>query len=185
MYELRDALQHFMERDEVRYDLVHGNFWMSGWVATEVRSRLDIPVVQIFHAMGKTKRRNQKKVDTSPGDRIKIESAVIGEADRIIAQCPSERSELVNDYGADPHKVVIIPSAVNTRIFKPVSRDEARQRIGLETEDTVIVYVGRMLPRKDIRTIVRALAVLVRDNESAGNTHMPPVTLMIVAEEAL
>ena len=185
MPEFRDSLLRFMEHDETHYDLVHGNFWMSGWVATEVRSRLDIPVVQIFHAMGKTKRRHQKKVDTSPGDRIKIESAVIREADRIIAQCPSERSELVNDYGADPHKVVIIPSAVNTRIFKPVSRDEARQRIGLETEDTVIVYVGRMLPRKDIRNIVRALAVLVRENESARNTHMPPLTLMIVGGESV
>lgn len=185
MPEFRDSLLRFMEHDETPYDVIHGNFWMSGWVATEVRSRLDIPVVQIFHAMGKTKRRHQKKVDTSPGDRIKIELDVIRKADRIIAQCPSERSELVNDYGADPHKIVTIPSAVNTRIFKPVIRDEARQRIGLGTEDTVIVYVGRMLPRKDIRNIVRALAVLVRENESARNMHIQPITLMIVGGESV
>lgn len=185
MPEFRDSLLRFMEHDETHYDVIHGNFWMSGWVATEVRSRLDIPVVQIFHAMGKTKRRHQKKVDTSPGDRIKIELDVIRKADRIIAQCPSERSELVNDYGADPHKIVTIPSAVNTRIFKPVIRDEARQRIGLGTEDTVIVYVGRMLPRKDIRNIVRALAVLVRENESARNMHIQPITLMIVGGESV
>ena len=63
----RDSLLRFMERDEIHYDLIHSNFWMSGWVATELRRRLDIPVVQIFHAMGKTKRRHQRKVDTSPG----------------------------------------------------------------------------------------------------------------------
>ena len=161
-----NSLQHFIERDETHYDLIHSNFWMSGWVATELRRRLDIPVVQIFHAMGKTKRRHQKKVDTSPGDRIKIELDVIFGVDRIIAQCPNERAELVDDYHADPAKIVLIPSAVNTSIFNPVPREEARRRIGLETGKQVIVYVGRMLPRKDIRNVVRALAVLARQSES-------------------
>src|SRR5579859_4029375 len=181
MSEFRDSLLHFMERDETHYDLVHGNFWMSGWVATEVRRRLGIPVVQIFHAMGKTKRRHQKKVDTSPGERIKTELDVIREVDRIIAQCPHERYELVNDYGADPDKVVLIPSAVNTKIFKPVARDEARRRIGLDTNGKVIVYVGRMLPRKDIRNIIRALAVLVRKNESVKDS----LLLVVVGGESV
>lgn len=184
MSEFRDALLHFMERDEVRYNLVHGNFWMSGWVATELRERLRIPAVQIFHAMGKTKRRHQKKVDTSPGDRIKIELNVIRTVDRLIAQCPSERAELVDDYGADPAKVVIIPSAVNTKIFKPVERDLARCRIGLHTEGKVIVYVGRMLPRKDIRNIVRALALLSKEHDSPDSPQQA-VTLLMVGGETV
>src|SRR5438045_6419402 len=155
-----------MEHDETHYDLIHGNFWMSGWVAIELRRRLNIPVVQIFHAMGKTKRRHQKKVDTSPGDRIKTEREIIRKVDRIIAQCPNEKCELVEDYGANPNKIVLIPSAVNTKIFKPVDRDTARRRIGLDINDKVIAYVGRMLPRKDIRNIIRALAVLLKQTES-------------------
>ncbi len=180
MPEFRDSLLRFMERDETRYDLIHGNFWMAGWVAAELRRRFAIPIVQIFHAMGKTKRRHQKKVDTSPGDRINTELDVIREVDRIIAQCPNERSELVDDYGTDPAKIVVIPSAVNTRIFKPVARDEARKRIGLETEGKIIVYIGRMLPRKDIRNIVRALAAL-RQHESMKDTP----TLLIVGGESV
>ena len=185
MPEFRDSLLRFMERDEVRYDLVHGNFWMSGWVATELRRRLDIPAIQIFHAMGKTKRRHKKKVDTSPGDRIRTELGIVREVDRLIAQCPSERAELVDDYNADPRKVVIIPSAVNTDIFHPIARNEARQRIGLNTEDKVIVYVGRMLPRKDIRNIVRALALLLQQNKDITNSSQPAITLMVVGGESV
>jgi len=181
MPEFRDSLLRFMERDEVRYDLIHGNFWMSGWVATELHRRLDIPAIQIFHATGKTKRRHQKKVDTSPGDRIKTELGIVREVDRLIAQCPAERDELINDYNADPRKVVIIPSAVNTRIFHPVARNEARQRIGLNLEDKVIVYIGRMLPRKDIRNIVRALALLLQQNTGTTNSS---ITLMVVGGES-
>ena len=174
-----NSLQHFMERDETHYDLIHGNFWMSGWVATEMRRRLGIPVVQIFHAMGKTKRRHQRKVDTSPGDRIKIELGIIREADKIIAQCPNERDELVDDYGADPARIALVPSAVNTNVFTPVARDEARRRTGLETERQIIVYVGRMLPRKDIRNIVRALALLARGNEHGQDA---PLLLVVGGE---
>ncbi len=170
-----------MERDEIHYDLIHSNFWMSGWVATELRRRLDIPVVQIFHAMGKTKRRHQKKVDTSPGNRIRTEMEVIAGVDKIIAQCPNERAELVNDYNADPDKITLIPSAVNTSIFKPVAQNEARQRIGLEPGKKVIVYVGRLLPRKDIRNIVRALALLVGQSERAEDAPL----LMIVGGESV
>ena len=185
MPDFRDSILRFMERDETHYDLIHGNFWMSGWVAIELRRRLNIPVVQIFHAMGKTKRRHQKKVDTSPGDRIKTERETIREVDRIIAQCPNEKCELVEDYGANPNKIVLIPSAVNTKIFKPVDRDTARLRIGLDINDKVIVYVGRMLPRKDIRNIIRALAVLLKKNASDEGLHNASLTLMIVGGESL
>lgn len=176
----RDSLLRFIERDEIYYDLIHSNFWMSGWVATELRRRLDIPVVQIFHAMGKTKRRHQKKVDTSPGNRIKTEMEVIAGVDKIIAQCPNERAELVHDYNADPDKIALIPSAVNTSIFKPVAQNEARQSIGLEMGKQVIAYVGRLLPRKDIRNVVRALALLIEQGERTADAPL----LMIVGGES-
>jgi glycosyltransferase involved in cell wall biosynthesis len=186
MPEFRDAFLRFMERDEVRYDLIHGNFWMSGWVATELRQRLGIPVVQIFHATGKTKKRHQKKVDTSPGDRIKTELSIVREVDRLIAQCPAERTELIEDYHANPRKVVIIPSAVNTSIFRPIAQAEARRRIGIAQDGKVIVYIGRMLPRKDIRNIVRALALLAKKNAGEGkDVRYCAPTLLVVGGETV
>ena len=160
------------------YDALHGNFWMSGWVATELREPLVAPVIQIFHAMGKTKQRHQGAADTSPAQRIAIELGVIQAADALIAQCPCERDELVDDYGADPDKVAIIPSAVNTQRFAPVPRDLARRRIGLPQDGLVIAYVGRMLSRKDPRNIVRALALL-----RTRWPEVPPPTLLLVGGE--
>src|SRR5437764_54737 len=86
MPEFRDAFLRFMLRENIRYDLLHGNFWMSGWVATELRQRLHIPAVHIFHAMGKTKKRHQQSVDTSPEERVQVEMEVIRTVDRLIAQ---------------------------------------------------------------------------------------------------
>jgi glycosyltransferase involved in cell wall biosynthesis len=185
MGDFRDSLLRFRLLDEVHYDLIHGNFWMSGWVATELRRLLNIPVVQIFHATGKTKRRHQKAVDTSPGNRIQTELHVIRNVDRLIAQCPAERDELINDYRADSSKVITIPSAVNTKVFRPVLQEKARKRIGLDTTDRVIVYVGRLLPRKDIRNIVRALAILIRDYGWNAKASEQKVSLLIVGGETV
>jgi len=161
----RDAFLGFMAREGVRYDLLHGNFWMSGWAAAQLRQQLGIPAVHIFHAMGKTKQRHQGSADTSPDGRIAVELEVIAAVDRLIAQCPSERDELVDDYGADPAKVALIPSAVNVERFRPVSRAEARRRIELDTDELVVAYVGRMMPRKDVRNLVRAAGILAQRSD--------------------
>jgi glycosyltransferase involved in cell wall biosynthesis len=181
----RDAILGFMHRDRTRYDLIHGNFWMSGWVAVELRRRLDVPAVQIFHATGKTKRRHQRSADTSPDERIAVELEIVRQVDRLIAQCPTEQQELVTDYCAAPDRVVVIPSAVNVETFRPVDRRQARCRIGrcapacrMDEEDFVVVYVGRLLPRKDVRNVVRALALLRQRTDQA-------VRLLIVGGETV
>lgn len=180
MPQFRDAALDFMARDGASYDLLHGNFWMSGWAATELQRRLGIPMVQIFHAMGKTKRRYQGCADSSPGERIEIETAIIHAADRLIAQCPGEQAELIDEYGADPHKVAVIPSAVNTKVFRPVAREAARRVAGIRPDDFVVVYVGRLLPRKDVRNVVRGVAHLIGICEDMMPSAVEGITLLIV-----
>lgn len=178
----RDALLRFAVRDGVRYDIVHGNFWMSGWVATELRRRIGIPAVQIFHALGLTKRRHQREADSSPPERIAVERMIVREVDRVIATCPNERRELIADYGTAPARIEMIPLGVDTDIFRPVDQREARGRIqlGLSEEDRVLVYVGRLLPRKDIRCAVRALALL----RQAGDELAARVKLLVVGGDS-
>ena len=175
----RDAFLDFLERNEVYYDLIHSNFWMSGWVATELQSRLNVPAVQIFHALGKTKQRHQGSADTSPRERIAIESQIIQSIEGIIAQCPNEWSELVDDYSANPSKIALIPAAVNLRVFHSVPMAQARQHIGIAHDAFVIAYVGRILPRKDVRNVVRALGLLVQRRQQAI-MKLPAVHLVVV-----
>ena len=172
----RDALLAFVVEQGRHYDLLHGNFWMSGWVVAELGERLHLPTVQIFHATGLTKRRHQGAADTSPHERIAVEREVVGRVNRLIAQCPSEADELIADYGADPAQVALIPSAVNSERFSPIAHNAARQKIGLVADEPIIGYVGRMLPRKDVRNVVRALTLLVHQ-------HNIPARLLLVGGE--
>ncbi|GLV56132.1 glycosyl transferase family 1 [Dictyobacter sp. S3.2.2.5] len=183
MHEFMMGILAFLTRERCQYELIHSNFWMSGWVAVELKRRLALPVAHIFHAMGKTKQRNQGALDSSPAERLEIEQYVINGVDRIIAQCPEEQRELIEDYGTPAHKVAVIPSAVNSTIFSPVDRQQARQTIGVDGDDFIIVYVGRLLPRKDVRNVVRGVAQLVEHVRHDTQHMYPSIKLLIVGGE--
>ena len=173
-----NAIDCFAHREGTGYDLIHGNFWMSGWVATQLGPRWRTPTVQIFHATGVTKLREQGAADTSPSGRIDVEKAVVRAVDRLIAQCPAERDELLADYGAQADQIALIPSAVDTDRFRPIAKSAARHKLEIDPTAEMIVYVGRMVPRKDVRNVVQALARLKARRLASGTTTIP--TLFVV-----
>jgi D-inositol-3-phosphate glycosyltransferase len=177
----RNAIDRFADREGIGYDLIHGNFWMSGWVAAELGLRWRIPTVQIFHATGVTKLREQGAADTSPAGRIEVEKAVVRTVDRLIAQCPAEREELLADYDARADHIALIPSAVDTDRFRPVAKGTARRTLEIDPTAEMIVYIGRIVPRKDVRNVIQALAHLKARRLTMGNATMP--TLLVVGGE--
>ncbi|MGQ9681936.1 MAG: glycosyltransferase [Anaerolineae bacterium] len=166
----------FLQRQERPYDLLHSNFWMSGWVACELAAGLGLPVVHIFHALGAIKRLEQGRADTSPKGRARVERRVMREAHRLIAQCPAEAEDLKRHYGHDLHNVVIVPSGVNTRRFRPVPRSKAKRHLGLDTCELIVGYVGRLVPRKGVDTLLEAVARL----RTGSNL---PLRVMVVGGE--
>src|SRR3954462_14976777 len=136
----RDTIDRFAHHEGTDYALIHGNFWMSGWVAAELGLRWHAPTVQIFHAPGVTKLREQGAADTSPSGRIEVEKAVVRTVDRLIAQCPAERDELLADYGARADQIALIPSAVDTERFKPVDKTAARPALEIDPTTEMIGY---------------------------------------------
>ncbi|HVC33205.1 MAG TPA: glycosyltransferase [Chloroflexota bacterium] len=146
--------------DSGPYDLIHANFWMSGWVGARLKRRWNVPFVETFHALGAVKRLHQGQADTSPPERPAAERAVLEAADCIIAQCPREVDELVAMYAADASRARIIPSGVDVERFFPIDQASARRELGLPLDERLVVYVGRLLPRKDVENVIRAIALL-------------------------
>ncbi|HMJ35061.1 MAG TPA: glycosyltransferase [Baekduia sp.] len=133
-----------------RPDVVHSHFWMSGLATLAAASRLGIPVVHTFHALGAVKRRYQGDADTSPPQRLGVERDIVRTADRIIATCTDEAFELMR-LGADHNKVHVVPCGVDLDRFRPHGPAEPRRR------PHRIVYAGRLIERKGIGNVVSAL----------------------------
>lgn len=145
-----------------RYDVIHANFWMSGLVAAEIRRALGIPFLITFHALGRVRRMYQGSADRFPDARFTIEERVVAEADRIIAECPQDRDDLITLYGADAEKIRIIPCGFDEHEFWPMPREEARGKIGVASDEFLMVQIGRMVRRKGVETVVRGFARMRR-----------------------
>jgi D-inositol-3-phosphate glycosyltransferase len=161
MEEFRDGFYRFAREEPTAYDLAHANFWMSGWAACEAKKDLGLPFAQTFHALGEIKKREQGNADTSPKERRAVEFRILEEVDLVLATCPAEVEELTELYDADPSRLTVVPCGVDPELFRPVDRKEVRGALGLP-DRPMVVYVGRLVPRKGVDTLVEAFALLPR-----------------------
>ena len=149
-----------------KYDLIHANFWMSAIVAAQIKQQLQIPFVVTFHALGRVRRLHQGQADLFPDERFAIEERIVGEADFIIAECPQDREDLINLYGADPKRIKIIPCGFDPTEFWQVSKTQARATLGLPKHERIVLQLGRMVPRKGVDNAIRGFAHLLNRLEA-------------------
>lgn len=140
-------------------DLLHGHYWMSGWVGRKLRERRGIPLVQQFHTLAHT-----KDARRPPGEspesmlRLTAERRVVQASDAVIAATEREARVLRQAYGARARQVQVVPPGVDLELFHPRGgRDHARMTLG---GGRLILFVGRLQPLKAPDLAVRALAML-------------------------
>ena len=133
-----------------RPDIVHAQYWMSGLASLEGVAALRIPYAQTFHALGIVKQRLLQDQDTSPPERVPTETLLSRMADAVVATSAAEVHELAR-MQALGRQVSVVPCGVNTDLFSPdglKGGKSCRKRI---------VVVGRLVRRKGVDEVVRAL----------------------------
>lgn len=135
-------------------DVLHAHFWMSGIAGMTPQQVLGVPLVMTFHALGVVKRRHQGTKDTSPMQRIATEAVLCTSADRVIATCMDEVSEL-RRMGLSAPRTSVVPCGVDTDHFTAegatIPRGNTLHRL---------LVVSRLVERKGIEDVVRALPML-------------------------
>ncbi|PJJ85045.1 glycosyltransferase family 4 protein [Mucilaginibacter auburnensis] len=150
----------FINREQNIYELIHAHFFMSAMVAMGLKRQLNIPFVVTFHALGHVRRLHQGEHDLFPEERLDIEQRAVHEADRIIAECPQDRDDLINYYQADHDRISIVPCGFSHEEFYPIEKNLARKILQLPLDEFIVLQLGRMVPRKGIDNVVNALGLL-------------------------
>jgi len=159
--EFTSGVYQFAKEYQVKYDLLHSHYWLSGWVGRQLKQEWSIPLVHMFHTLGNLKNFVlHGKKEKEPEKRLLIERQIMIFADGLIAPNPWEREQMILQ-NAPPSKVQVIPCGVDLNLFKPIPSSRAKKFLGLSQRD-FILYVGRIDAIKGIDVLIRAFHRLSR-----------------------
>lgn len=164
--EFADRILEFTNKKNLTYDLIHSHYWMSGLAAEKLAETWQIPIIQMFHTLGKLKQKIAQNAEEAEGDyRINGEIRVMSLVDKIIASTSTEKAQLADLYGANPNKIEIISPGVDLSRFYPIPPDEAKDFAGISLEKKILLFVGRIEPLKGIKTLLRAIGYLQENGD--------------------
>ncbi|MEH2069710.1 MAG: glycosyltransferase [Nostoc sp.] len=155
-----EAWLSFQQRTGRNYALIHTNYWLSGWVGLELKSRLGLPQVHTYHSIGAVKYRNVENPPQIAAIRHCVERAILEQVDCVISISPQEAEDLrqlISQHG----RIKVIPCGINTEHFGSINKEVARQQLGIALDSQIILYVRRFDPRKGVETLVKACASLL------------------------
>ena len=160
MDEFAAYLLSYVREHGMEYDVIHANFFMSAMAALPLARETGTPLAVTFHALGKVRRLYQAQDDHFSDQRFSIEEDIVREADCIIAECPQDERDLIELYNADPERIRMVPCGYDPRELIPLDKAEARNLLGWDQDDFYVLQLGRMVPRKGVDNVIRAVARL-------------------------
>ena len=82
---------------------------------------------------------------------------IAGRCEAIIPRSLSARRHLIENGFPEERMAPVVHSGVDTMIYRPMNKSEARDRFGIDEERSVILSVGRLHPNKGMDRLVEAM----------------------------
>jgi len=147
-------------------DLIHTHTELSlGWAGKRAARRACLPLVHTLHTFYSAYRHYM------PLGRLLPERAISRLLARILAGydavvCPSEKGRAYVASCVPAMRTTVIANGVSQERFNPervtqADRDRARAALGIEPEDRIILYVGRLAQEKRVLALLAALQPLL------------------------
>ena len=171
LHEWSENALRFIGKNELKYQFINSHYWDAGYASQRLTEALDVPHVHTPHSIGLWKKQLMEK--DFPDDaavfekkynftqRINEETLLYRNCDEVIATTPFQVDMIVNDYGASPEQVHMIPPGYDDNRFFPISaasRKAVRARLGYE--GNVILALGRLARNKGYDLLVDAFSVI-------------------------
>lgn len=154
------------DKSDVKWDVIHSHYWLSGQVGSLVAQRWDIPLVHTAHTLAAVKNSSLAAGDKpEPESRRIVEQQVVDSASRLVVNSDQEARELVSFYDADMRAIDVVTPGVDLDTFSSGGAggtERARRSLGLPQSAQVLAFVGRIQPLKAPDVLVKAVAEIVK-----------------------
>ncbi|MBA3884321.1 MAG: glycosyltransferase [Acidobacteria bacterium] len=164
------GLRRYLKARAGDFDIahLHGCHHVPGSLAARYLRRAGVPYVVTPNGTAPyiERRQTAKRLFDATIGRGMLEGAA-----RIIAVSKAERAQL-GEFGVAASSVSVVPNPLDTTEFGDVPRGVFRGRYGIGPDEPVVLYLGKLTPRKRLDTLVEAFAALRRPDARlviAGN----------------
>ncbi len=164
LYEFADHMHECIEKEHITYDLIHAHYYYSGVVAHRLKNMYHnpSPIIISFHTLGLMKQLvSRTEVANDPSDRIPIEQMLVKYSDFFITSSENDRLYLSSLYDCPKEKIAAISPGVDTALFHPIDKNNAKKAIGADPLHRIILGVGRIDPVKGFDVLLFALKILL------------------------
>ena len=90
----------------------------------------------------------------------------------VIAETQELRRQLTTYRGVSDDRIEVVGLGVDGHLFQEVDQNDARNRVGIDPDETTFVYVGGMDENHDLEPVIRAI----------GESRHPSVTLHCIGD---
>ena len=150
--EFTNNIIKFNSLEQIKYNIIHSHYWLSGPVANILSDKWEIPNVITFHTLSAIKLKASSSI-VEHDKRYEVEKDSMSKVDSIIVSTKSELEDIRKLYGILDEKIKVIPPGVNLELFRPMNKIESKKSLGLY-DNNVILYVGRIDPIKGLYTLL-------------------------------
>lgn len=124
---------------------------------------LDVPLVTTLHTV----------LDSPDAAQRAVMDAILAASARVIVMARKGRDILIETYGADPERIIVIPHGIPDVAFEPA--EAARARLGFAGRRVILTF-GLISPNKGIEVMIEAMPAILAEAPDAvyvvmGATH--------------
>jgi alpha-maltose-1-phosphate synthase len=146
-----------MAEDVEAADLVHSHTWYANFGGFLSQILYNLPHVMTCHSLEPL--RPWKAEQLGPGYRLSswLERSAIEQADAVIAVSQAMRDDVLMVYPAvDPGKVKVVYNGIDPEEFFPDPRTDGLERLGVDPDIPIVLFVGRVTRQKGITYLLDA-----------------------------
>lgn len=156
---------------ELRPDviIVHGIAHLTAIRIARFRLKKKLPDLKLIYDDHMTATKSQSKmVILYPLFRRLFSPLIQKEADALVAIVPETREFMYRKYGIPPRRVSIIPLGADDGLFRfdADARKEMRDSLNISENETVFIYVGRIVPYKRLEWLIEAATRLTSEHKN-------------------
>ena len=138
-------------------DLVHSNTWYTNLAGHLAKLLYGVPHVVTSHSLEPMRKWKSEQLGGGYALSGFCEQVALENADAVIAVSGRMRSDVLASYPAvDPGRVHVVHNGIDSEVYKPDPGRGVLERLGIEGNRPIVLFVGRISRQKGIVHLLRA-----------------------------